>query len=518
MAPSLADEGQLGSDQVGALLASVFVVAVWLSYELMMGALATTLLGGSILWFSLTIGVFLSAMGMGSFFSRFVPDDRLLEWFVGAEIAIGLVGGTSGLVVFGAYTWTPWVHVALFGCLGLIGALVGLELPVLTRFLQPVGGLRTAIANVMALDYLGSLAASLAFPFLMLPYLGLLESFFAVGLLNLLAASATLLAFRDRMSLALPLGVTALLAILLAAGLAEAESTMSRFERQLYSDPVIHVEQTPYQRLVLTKRSDDLRLYIDGHLQFAAKDEYRYHEALVHPAMAAADHPARVLVLGGGDGLAVQRVLAHPGVAQVDLVDLDPRVVSLFRDVPRLSALNGGALSDPRVTVHAEDAVRFLERAEARWDVIVMDLPDPHDAALARLYSQGTFALALRRLDDGGALVTQATSPFFAREAFWCIATTLEAAVADGPVPRAVHPGHVHVPSFGTWGVVLVTSAGVDPAELSVDVPVRFLDGAAMAGMWALPKDLSRVPVEVNRLGTGVLATYYRRGWRHARQ
>ncbi len=495
------------NEQAGALLASVFVVAVCgLSYELMMGALATTLLGGSVKWFSLTIGVFLSSMGLGSFFSRFIHE-QLLAWFIGVEIAIAAVGGSAGLLVFAAYSWTLWTELALFGSLATIGMLVGLELPLLTRFLEPRGGLRTAIANVMALDYLGSLAASLAFPFLMLPYLGLLESFFAVGLLNLLAAAVTLIAFRDRLPLVGPLALCAALAALLGYGLYRAESTMSAFERVLYADLVIHVEQSPYQRIVLTVREDDLRLYLDGHLQFSARDEFRYHESLVHPVMALAASPRRVLLLGAGDGLAAREVLRFDEVEAVTLVDLDPAITTLARDHPALRALNEEALHDPRLELIHDDAFTWLTHQDDTWDVIVLDFPDPHDDALARLYSTAMYGLVKAHLAPDGVAVTQGSSPYFARKAFWTIVQTAES------MGFYTLPYHAYVPAFGEWGFVAFATRPLHMEQVQPRPDARFLTAEQIPTLTVFPPDMARVPTEPSTLDKPRIFQYYREGW-----
>lgn len=497
----------LRNDQIGALLASVFVVAICgLSYELMMGALATTLLGSSITWFSLTIGVFLTSMGVGSWASRFITT-RLLEWFVAVEIAIGVVGGFGGVAVFAAYTFTPYAEFTLFGVLSLIGILAGLELPILTRFLQPVGGLRTAISNVLALDYLGALVASLAFPFIMLPYLGLLESFFAIGLLNLLTVSITLLAFRDRMSIALPLGSTLLFAILLIAGITSAESTMASFERQLYADTVIHVEQTPYQRIVMTKRSDDLRLYIDGHLQLAARDEFRYHESLIHPAMQLAAQHRRVLLLGAGDGLAAREVLGFDGVDSVTIVDLDPAITRLARSHPELVRMNEGSLSDPRVTVVNGDAFTWLAKEAGVWDVIVLDFPDPHDDGLAKLYSTAMYGLVDAHLAPGGVAVTQGSSPYFARKAYWTIVKTIRS------MGFQAVPYHAYVPAFGEWGFVAFSKSPLDFDRVRGRPGATFLDDAQLTAIRAFPPDMGPLETEVSTLDRPRVFQYYQEGW-----
>jgi len=498
------------------LLASVFGVAIaGLVYELVAGTLSTYLLGGSVLVFSLVIGWTLFAMGVGAWLAQFVDDEDLGRAFVKAELLAAAVGGTSGLVMFGAYAALdegyPLVVAAVCG---LVGIASGAEIPLLLRIFKQTSTIRLAVSQVLAVDYLGALVGSVAFPLLLLPFLGTVRAAALFGCLNaavaLLATRVLLRGQPSSRGLAVASGglLAGLLGILVTGG-----ATSTWLEDQLYESEVLLAEDTRYQRLVVTRWRDDVRLYLNGHLQFATMDEYRYHEALVLPAMAAVPRPGRVLVLGGGDGLAVQRVLTHPGVVRVDLVDLDPEVMALFRDHPELSELNGGSLRDDRVELHAADAIDWLRGTDALFDVIILDLPDPNDEALARLYAESTYRLALARLAPRGALVTQATSPFYAPDAFWCIATTLEAAVADQPAARAVHAGHVQVPTFGEWGFVLVTDASVDPASLSAPPDARFLTPSTIAAMWDFPADMARRPVRVNRLSEPVLARYYRQGW-----
>lgn len=499
------------------LLASVFAVAVaGLVYELIAGTLSTYLLGGSVLMFSLVIGLFLSAMGLGAWLAQYVREE-LARAFVLAEIALAAVGGTSALLLFSAFAWMGEGYpLVLAGLCLTTGALVGLEIPLLLRIIEQRTDVRVAVSQVLAVDYVGALVGSIAFPLLLLPWLGLVRASAFVGLLNLGVAALALSVLRNDVTRRTSMIVwTGLTGVLLTGILVTGGQATTWLEDQLYEDSVVLAQDTSYQRMVVTRWRDDVRLFLDGHLQFSSKDEYRYHEALVHPAMLATPRPRRVLLLGGGDGLGVARVLEHDTVEQVDLVDLDPAVTALFRDHDTLSALHGEALSDPRVRLHHDDAVRFLDQTDATWDVIIMDLPDPHDAGLARLYSEPTFRLALRRLSADGTLVTQATSPFHAPEAYWCIVTTLEAAVADQDVLRVVRPGLVDVPSFGTWGVALVTPAGrtPDPSRLA-SLPTRWLNEDTLHTMWKLPRDLQRRDVKVNRLGDAVLATYYRAGWR----
>ena len=498
----------LSREQIGVLLLSVFVVAICgLTYELMMGAVATTLFGSSVTYFSLTIGVFLSAMGVGSWVSRYITE-RLLLWFVGVEIAIGLVGGLAGVAVFAAYTSSPYVTFVLFGSLFCIGSLVGLELPLLTRFLEPAGGIRVAISNVMALDYLGALVASVGFPFLLLPQLGLLESFFAVGLLNLIVAGLTTAVFRKQLPSFRIAGVVGVGAVILIGGFARADQMMSSFERRLYADPVIYVEQTPYQRVVITKHSGDVRLYIDGHLQLSSRDEYRYHESLIHPPMQLAASRARVLLLGAGDGLAAREVLSYPDVQSLEIVDLDPAMTKLATTHPDLLRMNGNALADPRVQVHNADAFTWLIDSPDRWSVIILDFPDPHDDGLAKLYSTAMYNLVREHLSPGGVGVTQASSPYFARDAFWTIHKTIEASGLQAL------PYHAYVPAFGEWGFVLFGSSPIHWDRVKAPANARFLSASELQAMRSFPPDMQAKHAQVSTLDHPVVIELYRQGWK----
>ncbi|MFT5683759.1 MAG: spermidine synthase [Myxococcota bacterium] len=491
------------------LLASVFVVAVaGLIYELIAGTLSTYLLGSSVTVFSVVIGLFLSAMGLGAYVAQFVTT-RLVRTFITAEILLAAVGGTSALTLYASFVAFGGGYKVVLGVVCLTcGALVGLEIPLLIRILEEKIDVRVAVSHVLALDYAGALIASLAFPLFLLPYLGLVRTSALFGLLNLVVAAAAARVLLPDSSTPMRGAIVGVAAGLIAVLVSGGQAT-TWLEDQLYTDPVLFSATTPYQRIVVTRWRDDVRLYVEGHLQFSSTDEYRYHESLVHPAMASADRRVDVLILGGGDGLAAREVLRYPEVKRVDLVDLDPEITTLFTEQPLLAGLNDGSLTDPRVHVHNADALKFLEEAPRRWDVIIMDLPDPNDPALSRLYSVAAFSLARQRLADGGALVSQATSPYYAPEAFWCIATTIEAAFAV--TGAQVHPYHALVPSFGEWGFVLVAPGS--PGALSDDIPFRFLTDTTYQAMFDFPVDLQKRPVSVNHLADAILARYYRDGW-----
>jgi spermidine synthase len=496
------------------LLGSVFVVAACgLVYELVAGAVSSYIMGNAVTQFSLVIGVFLSAMGVGSFLSKYIRR-HLLKTFIEIEIWIGLIGGGSSMAMFAASAYAdPLFPVFFYSLCALIGVLIGIEIPLLIRILRERHGFTGALSHVLALDYLGALLGSVLFPLVVLPFLGLSRASVVFGIMNLAVAAAGLtLLERPRKWIMVRLVGAALI---LVAAFFTSERLVGFLEDLLYEDSIVFARTTPYQRIVLTRWRGDIRLYLNGHLQFCSLDEARYHEALVIPAMEAAPRPRQVLILGGGDGLAAREVLKYQSVRAVRLVDLDPAVTDLAQTRTELVSLNRGSLSDPRVEIINRDAMLYLQDSRDFFDVILVDLPDPNTEALSKLYSRSFYALCARRLRPGGVLVTQATSPFFARSAFWCIVQTVESAGGgDGLPALRPLPYHVNVPSFGEWGFVLAGDRAVDPLTLRPSVTTRFLTPDTLKGMFSFGRDMMPVAgLETNRLDRPVLNGYYRKGW-----
>jgi spermidine synthase len=293
----------------------------------------------------------------------------------------------------------------------------------------------------------------------------------------------------------------------LAVGLIKADALTALAEEELYPDQVVHAKTSPFQRIVVTKGRTGFNLYLNGHLQFASADEYRYHESLVHPAMALSGSPRRVLILGGGDGLALREVLRWDGVTAVTLVDLDPAMTGLSDAYPPLAELNGHAFADPRVTVVNRDAFGWVGEPGEPFDAAVIDFPDPSTYSVAKLYTTRFYRMLANRLTPGAAVGIQCTSPLFARTTFWCVIRTLEAA------GFVVRPYHAAVPSFGVWGFAL---ARREPFDLPTRLPpgLKFLTADTLPGLFAIPPDLGPVPVEVNRLDNQVLVRYHDSDWR----
>lgn len=486
------------------LFVSAFVIATCgIVYELVAGAMASYLLGNSVTWFSLVIGTYLSAMGVGSWLSRFL-ERNLIARFVEIEVAVALLGGFQGLALFAAFAYASSFAVPLFILVFLIGCGVGLEMPLLIRILEHHAPLKELVARVLALDYLGALVASIAFPLVLVPHLGLFRTGLVFGLFNAAVALAATFLFeapgRTRLRV-LAGGALTLLAVSLPA----ARHVERALEAHLFADPVVLREATPYQRIVVTHEGSDTRLFLDGALQFSSVDEYRYHEALVHPALLSHPDPRRILVLGGGDGLAVREVLRHD-VDSVTLVDLDPAMTRLFGGRDDLARLNDGSLRDPKVTVVNEDAFRWLQEGTDRFDAVIIDFPDPNDYPVGKLYTNHFFRLLSRRLRTQAAVAVQSTSAFFSPEAFWCIVRTLE---AEG---FSVRPYHAYVPSFGEWGFALAAKTPLPPFR-PLPEGLRFLDEPSLQALFVFPKDMRRRAGPINRLDNQALVRLYERDW-----
>jgi spermidine synthase len=490
------------------LFLSVFLIAACgLIYELIAGTLASYLLGDSVLQFSTIIGSYLFAMGIGSWLSRFI-DRGLVSRFITIELLVGLTGGFSSSILFLAFTYTQGFRVLLYGMVLLIGILVGLEIPLLMRILKERFQFKELVANVLTFDYLGALGASLLFPMLLVPKLGLVRSALLFGLVNAGVALWSTYLFKEHLQRAVWLR-TACFAVVavLGAGMLFGERITDTADAALYADDVVMARTTPYQRLVVTKWKDDFRLYLNSHLQFSSRDEYRYHESLVHPGLASVEGARRALVLGGGDGLAVREMLKYPGLESITLVDLDPEMTKQFRTHALLKELNANALNSPKVRVVNGDAFPWLEQSREMFDFVVADFPDPNNYSLGKLYTTAFYRLLKRHVSAHGAVVVQSTSPMFARQSYWCIVETMKAAGYH------TYPYHAYVPSFGEWGFVLGTLEPWQPPA-SVPAGLKFVTPQNVAQLFDFPPDLGPVPAEINRLNDQVLVRYYDREWR----
>jgi len=491
-----------------ALFLSVLVIAACgLVYELVASALASYLLGDSVFQFSTVIGTYLFAMGIGSWLSRYVGRG-LVARFVTIELMVAILGGFSSMALFLAFAYTSAFRLTLYALVIGIGTLVGLEIPLLMRILRDRFAFKDVVANVLTFDYLGALAASLAFPIILVPHLGLVRSALLFGVLNAAIALWSTFLFAESLATRVALRAASVVVLaLLGGGMASAKYITDMAEGNIYADDVIYSRDSRYQHIVLTTWKDDLRLFLNAHLQFSSRDEYRYHEALVHPGLASVPAPRRVLVLGGGDGLAVREILKYQEIERIVLVDLDPEMTRLFSANPLLTRLNDRSLLSPKVQVINADAFLWVDSAPDVFDFIVVDLPDPTNYSLGKLYTTVFFSALGHHLREGGAFVVQSTSPMFARKSFWCIDETIRQA------GYRTFPYHAYVPSFGEWGFVM---ASRDDYTLPTTLPdgLRFLSAPTLAHLFEFPSDMARVSMPANHLNDQVLVRTLESEWR----
>jgi len=486
----------------------LIIAACGLIYELLAGTVASYVIGDSVTQFSLIIGLYLSALGVGAWLSRFL-DRNLAARFVEVELAVALIGGLSAPMLFFGFARLSWFQLFLYLVVFVIGVLVGLELPILMRILKEHLDFKELVSRVLSFDYLGSLFAAVLFPLFLVPRIGLVRTSIVFGFLNgVVGLYGTFL-----LAPLIPHGRVglrvrgAIVMALLVVAFFNANRLTSMSEDELFADPIVYATSSPYQRIVLTRGKSGFHLFLNGNLQFSSADEYRYHEALVHPALTLAT-PRRVLICGGGDGLALREVLKYANVEQVTLVDLDPKMTSLSRTFPPLAQLNGHSFDDRRVQVINADAFVWLERNAGLFDAAIVDFPDPNNFALGKLYTTRFYRLLRNHLTPAAAVAVQCTSPLFARRSYWCVIRTMEAA------GFVVRPYQTTVPSFGVWGFAL---ARLRPFDLPRDVPrvaLQYLDAPTMASMFILPPDTGPLPVEINRLDNQMLVRYYEEEWK----
>ena len=462
--------------------------------EYVLATLTTYILGNSIEQFSIVIASMMLMMGVSGLVQNKMSDDNLVEKFMTVEVMMALMGGFAPLVIYGAYGYMQnhFEFVHYFFVLG-IGFLIGFEIPIVMRIVAKNEiGLKANLTIVYAMDYIGAFIGAIIWVKYLLKFHPLTEISFIVAGFNFIIAVIAILYFvyiGEIKKRFLSMVVLALTAAALIWGFSENRDLSDLFEQRFYDDPIVHRETTKYQHLVLTENTGtgDVRLYINGNTQFSSLDENRYHDFLVHPAMTLAKKTQDVLVLGGGDGLALRELHKYPDVATITLVDLDPDMIRLASNNPIMRKLNNNAFDDTRiqilkpggmaatnvkpillqedsafdkdpseadwvasVSVFSLDADQFIKNIETHtWDVVLIDFPDPSSIELSKLYSKQFYLKLAKNLKKDALIAIQSTSPYHAKEAFLTIGNTLRAAGFK------TLPYRQNVPSFGDWGFYL---------------------------------------------------------------
>lgn len=473
-------------------------------------------MGDSIVQFSLIIGFYLASMGIGAFLSRFIVPKEVLFGFISIELLLGIIGAFSVPMcyLFFALSDSTGYQFFVLSLVTIIGTLTGFEIPLLTRILEHENTFEKNISDILTFDYLGALGATLLFPFFLLPFLGLYRSSLLFGFINLLVAFVTIQLFKEQLQLrkrskTLLNAATICLAILIGYMLIQTNQHLDRWNESIYKYPIIHSEHTPYQKIDIAKNNSEFRLYLNSAIQFSSRDEYRYHEALIHVPLSQLESVKTVLVLGGGEGLAIRELLKYSEIQQISLVDIDPAITQLSRENELISRLNENALEDSRVNIIHQDAFTFLKEGDSRFDAIIIDLPDPSNESLARLYSDAFYKLCLKRLNAEGVLATQATSPHLSTKAFWCINETIRYAGFNYS-----YPYNVYIPSFGNWGFILAKQSPQFTNSLRPEIEYKYLENDNFEHLFYFEKDIRINDVELNKLDKPILLEYYLDHWK----
>ncbi|CAA6820755.1 MAG: Spermidine synthase (EC [uncultured Sulfurovum sp.] len=490
-----------------ALLFGTFLIAIsGLVYQLIEGTLSSYLMGDSIYHFSLVIGLFMSSMGIGAWFSRYIKIN-LEHAFVQLQLAIALLGGFSAFILFLAFAYINNYDPFLYLLTISLGSMLGVEIPLIINILKENFSLQTNISNVFTVDYIGALFASLLFPLVLVPQLGLMQTSFLFGLLNLFVASISWYIFRELLGKKYLVYLFTIFVILIL-GFWQSSQLTSMMENKLYKNNIIYSTQTPYQKIVITANSNRVQCYINGAIQFDSIDEHRYHESLVHPVMLSTPKHENILIIGGGDGMALREVLKYDDISKITLVDLDPAMTKIFKEHETLSQLNEHAYDNPIVKVINLDAWKFIEKSNLLYDVIILDLPDPNNISLSRLYSKTFYKVLTKHLSRSGAMVTQATSPMFTTKAFWSVNETMKSTGLN------TKPYHTYVPSFGEWGFVMASKLPINFEKYEPRADLKYLNKEVLKRMEIFEKDIAKLDVEANKLSTHRLIKYYNEGWK----
>ncbi|MBD5780946.1 polyamine aminopropyltransferase [Pelagicoccus sp. NFK12] len=482
--PSPAHSGTVPTLVIGLVM---FIMGgCGMAYEYTLSKLASDILGNSVQQWAIVIAVMLFCMGLGAEIQRYISDRKVVDVLAYSQIALAVLGGFGPLAMLHVFSAFP-SHFILtqYALVSAIGILVGFEIPLLTRINEQFSAdVRSNLARILKMDYIGALIGALVWVFFLFRYFSMVQTSLLLALTTLASALLFIVTFKKRSrNSGRVIAAACVTMVLVSLGFAFERDWTESAEQRLYRDRIIFSETSKYQHVVLTESRDgSVSCYINGHLQFDGRDEHIYHEMLVHPAMSIAPRRERVLILGGGDGLALREVLKYDEVETVTLVDLDPVMTELAQNNEHFIRLNNDSLRDarvqslenfaieptsehlqinvtgrgalsqsvdqelPLVTVLNVDAAAFVAQAPGRYDVIIVDFPDPNSVELAKLYSQHFYGFLRQKLSADGIFVQQSTSPYHAKEAFLCIGRTITSA------GFAAVPYHENVPSFGEWG------------------------------------------------------------------
>lgn len=488
--------------------------------EYCFATLSTYFVGDSVKQWSIVISLMLFSMGIGSRITKSF-DGNVFKLFVFTEFTLSVVVSFSAVTTYYLASQIEYIAIYIYTMSIVTGTLIGMELPLAMRLNNDFQSLKLNVANVLEKDYYGSLIGGLFFVFIGLPYLGLTYTPFILGFINLFVAILLLIFFKSKLNKneqKTLFSIAGLLVVILILGNIFSKNIILHAEQTKYKDKIAFQEQSIYQKIVVTKWKNDYWLYLNDNLQFSSFDEPMYHEVLIHPAMQILQRPKNILILGGGDGCAARELLKYPTTDKITLIDLDKKLTDLFTNQKELTTINDNALKNDKVTVINQDAFTYISETKNFFDFIIIDLPDPRNVELSRLYSKEFYELCRLRLTPKGGLVTQAGSPYYTPYAFKCIEKTIESA------NFRVLPLHNQVLSMGEWGWVLGTKEQFSKEQMKTYL--QKFDNSSIKTAWLTKESMHLITsfgkdfyaknkvdsLEINQISNPVLYDYYNKG------
>ena len=530
-----------------------------LIYEYLLSHYSARILGSVETVIYAIIGIMIVSMGLGAFAAKKIKD--AFQGFVILELTVALIGCSATLFIASVIGFSQtlpqiiadtyqipndvllkgdflaslsWFSINLpYLFAFILGFLIGMEIPLIARIRETIYGHHLAhnAGTIYGADYIGAGVGAAIWVLFMLN-IEISQAAALTASLNLIAGFIFLVRFKRYLRHKVKLIIGHLiLAVFIVLIFVSGGHWQKQMQNMLYLDKVVYQTQTPYQNLVFTERllgggyEPIYNFYINGRLQFSSLDEHIYHEFLVHPAMQASARHDNILIIGGGDGLALREVQKW-NPSHVTLVDLDPNLTALFKSPkqflpPHLSdkieRLTQNSFNQPGVKVINDDAFIAIDRLLAKkqsFDTIIVDLPDPSHPDLNKVYSVNFYYRLKHLLSGGGVIVVQSTSPFHAQSAFISIGKTLHEAGFNA------EQYHQNVPSFGEWGWTIASKSGQKPSQRltqfkQIDVPTKWLTLPLLTGAFEFNKNFyaDKDKIKVNFLGTNALYQYHQKAW-----
>ncbi len=535
-----------------------------LIYEYLLSHYAGRVLGVMESTIYTMIGLMIVSMGLGAFAARKVRC--AYNGFVYLELIIALLGSSAILIIGGLIAVTQMLPTIIADTFALppdmiprggvfkhlsfiafnspyffgviLGFFIGMEIPLIARIREHIHGQHLAnnLGTIYGADYIGA-GVGAAIWVLFLLSLDISKAAAITASLNLVAGGFFIMRYWDKLQwrktfVSLHLVLAFIIVLMFSFG----NQWLNQMNSLLYLDKVVHSQKTRYQQLTLTERhmgvtsgiaqNNIINFYLNGRLQFSSLDEHIYHDYLVAPVLAGSARRDNVLIIGGGDGLALRDVLNY-SPQHVTLIDLDSELIDIFQSPskhlpPRLAAqitrINQNSLQDKRVNILRSDAfiaINDLLKSGQIFDAIIVDLPDPSHPDLNKLYSVNFYARLKQLLSGDGLIAIQSTSPYHAKNSFISIGKTLSAA----NFPH-VQQYHDNVPSFGEWGWTIAAKMGLSPLNRLKqldELPVKhsWLNLDILKAAFVFPNDFYRDKdkIGVNILGSHTIYQLHQKAW-----